>query len=281
MDADVIAELTQAVQNLEAHGTRPGEGIMIEARQRANRLKFMGRPLFDSSARDLTVLLAALFVACRKDHELLELIRRHQPEELDQLIRESADAETHALSERPSRQSTPTPKQRQELKRRIWNRAFTRSIEYQFGGRLEADDWRKFLSPLLGRTAYKNMLLRSQTCLDDIFTGETVNILRLEELFWMDRRRFAEPLRSFQKRPLNYLAVTKIMDFLLEKKRRTKSNRSKPGPSPRLPWLDQKALRMRVLKAIEARINSLPVGRKLATAFLTVIHAHLPRSGKK
>jgi hypothetical protein len=266
MDAEIIAELFSAVQNLVVHGIRPREGIMIEARQLANRLKFMGRPLFDSSTGDLTLLLAALFVACRKDHELLELLRRHRREELDKLIRESSDAETQALaSDRFSTQSTLTPKQRQEQKRRKWNRVFSRSIEYQFGGGLEDQlDWRTLLLPLLGPGPRENMLRRSQTCLDGIFAGETVNTLKLEELFWMDRRRFAEPLRRFQKRPLNYLAVTEITDFLLSEKRRTKRKRSGRGRSPRPPWLNERAVRMRVLKGIEARINSFSVDSEIA-----------------
>src|SRR5262245_24532353 len=131
MDADVIAKLTSAVHKFVLYRTRPEEGVLIEARQLADRWKLRGESLFGSSAPDLTLLLAALFVACRKDHEVLELIRRHQPEELDKLIRESSDAESQALtSERPSTQSLLTPKQRQEQKRRKWNRVFSRSIEF-------------------------------------------------------------------------------------------------------------------------------------------------------
>ena len=86
-DADVIAKLTSAVHNFLLYRTRP-EGIMIEARQLANRWQFMGQSLFNSSTPDLTLLLAALFVTCRKDNELVELIRRHRPEELVKLISE-------------------------------------------------------------------------------------------------------------------------------------------------------------------------------------------------
>jgi hypothetical protein len=106
-------------------------------------------------------------------------------------------------------------------------------------------------------------------------------MLRLEELFWMDRHRFAEPLHGIPKRRLNYVGVTEIMEFLLKEKRQRKRKSSTRGRSPRLPWLYEKALRMRVLREIGARINSLSVDGEIAHAFLTVIRNHLPDSGKK
>ena len=90
--AHLIPELISAIQNFVAHRARPPEGIMIEARQLANRFKFKGRPLFDSFTPELTQLLAAFFAAVRPDHDVLESIRRHFPEELEKLSRQSRHA---------------------------------------------------------------------------------------------------------------------------------------------------------------------------------------------
>jgi hypothetical protein len=279
-DPELIAELISAVQRFVLHRIRPEDGILIEARQLAGRWKLAGQSVFGSSTQDLTLLLAGLIVAMRRDHEVFALIRQHRPEELDKLIRESSDAEIQTLtSEPPSTQPTLTAKQRYEIKRGKRNRAFTRSIEHQFGGGLEAQvDWQTRLLPLLGPTAYKDKLRRSQTCLDHVFAGGSVNTLRLEELFWLDRHRFAEALRGFHKRQFNYVAVTKIMDFLLKEQRLTK--RKKSGRPRRKPWLDDPQVRRRVLMGIEARINSLDIDSKIANAFLTVIRRHV-KSGKK
>lgn len=216
------------------------------------------------------------------DHELLRLIRQHRPEELAKLISESREAEAKLIAScGSSTDPTLTAKQKYERKRSKWNRTFSKSIEYQFGGGLKYySDWRLLLSPLLGAGAYENTLRGLQTCLDDIFAGESVNMLRLEELFWMDRHRFAEALRGFQG-PLNYLAVTRITDFLLKKKRRPMRKRPARGRSPRAPWPKDRARRLRVLRGIEERIKSRPMNSDIANAFLTVIRHYLPRSGKK
>jgi hypothetical protein len=283
MDADLIPQLISAIQNFVLHRTRPEEGIMVEARQFAGQWKLAGRSLFDSSTPDLTLLLAALVAELMRDHELVELIRQHRPDELAELISESRDAEVALMSSGwSSTQRTLTAKQRYERKRSKRNRSFSRSIEFQFGGGLEDRvDWKLMLSPLLGPTGYKKSVRDSQRCLDDIFDGESVNMLRLEELFWMDRHRLARPLRRLRTRRFNYLAVTKIMDFLLTEKRRRKRERSKPGRSPRLPWLYDRAFRLRALSGIEARIMSRSMNSDIASAFLKVIRQHLARSGKK
>jgi len=130
------------------------------------------------------------------------------------------------------------------------------------------------LSPLFGPSGYKDTLQGLQTCLDDIFASKTVSMLQLDELFWMDRHRFTKPLRRFRKRPMNYLAVTSVMDFLLKEKPRLPSYKSTQG-RPRALWLNDRARRLRVLKGIEARIISRSMKRGVATAFLKVIRRHL------
>jgi len=282
MDSDLVAQLTSAIQRFVLHRTPPEEGTMIEARQLADRWKLGGQCLFDSSTPNLTVLLAAVVVLMKRDCEHLKLVRQYRSDELDKLIKESDEAEVEAIAAGWSTtQASLTARQQSERKRRKWNRDFRRSIEYQFGGGLQADDYCTLAVPIIGLDAYKKILQHQQTCLDTIFAGESVNMLRLEELFWMDRRRFAKAVRGLRTGRFNYLGVVKIMDFLLKEKRRAKSKRSKPGRSPRLPWLYDQAVRVRVLTEIEARMNTLPIETEIASTFLAVIRSHLSPSGKK
>ena len=150
------------------------------------------------------------------------------------------------------------------------------SIEYQFGGAAEAK-LREFSPLSLGNSPYE------PTCLDDIFAGATVNMQRLEDLFFaIDRHRLSEALQGVQKRRYNYRAVAKIMDVLLSEKPRKK--RKRRGRSLRNPWLDDPNdpnRRSRVLNGIKARINRHSVEEEIRNTFLAVIQCHLPNSGKK
>ena len=77
----------------------------------------------------------------------------------------------------------------------------------------------------------------------------------------------------------DYRAGVTIIDTLLTEKPREK--RGKSGRPPRIPWLNDPGLRMRVLSGIEMRINSLSVQRHIKATFLAVVGRHLPDSGKK
>ena len=275
-----IADLSQAIKDLESGSKQPGEGILAVARDLASRWKFKKRPLFGGLLENKRLLLlVALVVALRRDHEVLKSIRRHRADELEKLINEALYADAMAAasalaSAQPKPKSKQKSKQKFERKRRRWRRNFYSSIEYQFGGGAEAER-RKTLSALDG-------LPYEPTCLDDIFAGETVNMQRLEDLFFgIERHRLGKALQGVQKRRYDYRAVAKIMESLLKRPRKKRKRR---GRSPRNPWLDDPNdpdRQLRVLNGIIARINRLSVQEHIANEFLTVIRPHLADSGNK
>jgi len=286
-----IKELTVAIEELVSGRKKPEdlEGIIAEAKTLAQQWKNPHsakhpknrRPLFDENSRNTTILLAALVVVLREDHELLELIRRRFPNKLENLIDAVLNADLRELVEAiASSQPEPTRTEVSEWKRRKSHRNFYNSIEYQFGGAAEAE--RRTTLSALGGLPYE------PTCLDDIFAGETVNMQGLEDLFFgIDRHRLSELVseRNRIKRGrevrYDYRAVTEIMDSLLTEPRK-KRKRSTPGRPPRERWLNDNERRARVLSRIEARINSFPVREDIKDAFLKVVHDHyLPDSGKK
>jgi hypothetical protein len=283
----IIADLTRAIEELVSRRKKPEEleGIIAEAKTLAREWKDPQsaekpkdrRRLFDETSNNTTFLLAALVAALRPDHELVKQIRRHFPNELQKLSDESLFADLMAAARIwASTQPQPTAKKKSERKRRRWRRNHFGSIEYQFGGAAEAER-RKFSLSALGDSHYE------PTCLDDIFAGETVNMLRLEELFFgIDRHRLSNALQGVQKRRYDYRAVAKIMETLLSERSRRK--RKRRGRSPRNRWLDDPDdpdRRMRVLNGIIAQINRLSVHEKIANEFLTVIRPRLADSGKK
>ena len=105
---------------------------------------------------------------------------------------------------------------------------------------------------------------------------------KLQELFEMERHQFPKSLPNISKGRetfYDYRAVATIMDALLTEK--PKEKRRKLGRSPRIPWLNDPRLRMRVLRGIETRINSLSVQEHIKATFLSIVRRHLPDSGKK
>jgi hypothetical protein len=169
-----------------------------------------------------------------------------------------------------------TPKQQYEYKRHKWLRGDVGLIESQFGGAMQAE---------LEKSIFTVGIVFEPTCLDGIFAGDGgVHMWRLQELFGMNRNRFPSNLPSFEKEKRSeklygYRAVVKIMEALLGDK-----PRERKGPargSPLRLWLSDRDLRMRVLGGIKVRIQSIPVQEKIKTAFLAVVHRHLPDSAKK
>jgi hypothetical protein len=237
---------------------------MKEARRLANQWKIKlfpedwPRPLFasyfgfDETSRSTALLLAGLVVAFSRDHQLLEQIRRHLEKAKPNNERFLAEALADYL---PRIQKKLTPKQLYESKRRIWH---LRVIEREYSDAIGAP-----------------------TCLDDIFNGGRVNMLRLQELFGMERHQFPKKLPSIRKGRetlYDYRAVVMIMDALLSGKIRRKRKRS--GRPTQMPWLNGPSLRTRVLSGIKARLNSFPVRRRIKAAFLSVVLHQLPHSGK-
>ena len=302
-----IPDLTRAIEELVSGRKKPQEleGIIAEAKAlaqqwkgpfSAKRLKDR-RPLFDGASSNVNFLLAALVVALRRDHELLEPIRRRFPDELDNLSSAVWHAELRELGEAlASTRPKPTSRQAFERKRRKWHRKFYNSIEYQFGGAAEAER-RKALYPfhslLYELTSLDDILVWERrkplsalhglpyepTCLDDIFAGVAVNMQRLEDLFFgIDRHRLSELVseRNRIKRGrevrYDYRAVAEIMGNLLKEPRK-KGKRSTLGRPPRAPWLNDNERRRHVLSGIEARINSFPVREDIKDAFLKVVQS--------
>jgi hypothetical protein len=314
-DSALIADLSRAIEDLVLRRKQPGEGLMIEARQLAREWKVKDRSLFDGTEHNKILLLAAVVVGLvdalkRKVQELAEQKRAAAtPNELEKLNRESRDADDVAAllvwaraHPKPKRERKPTKddKPPKEDKRSKWDRSFYNSIEYQFGGGLVAD-LRK--SPALRGLSDAVLQRLGATCLDKIFVGGDVNMRTLEDLFFrIDRKRLGKLLRPRvkkirhrtnlrQKHRYGWGDVIQIMSGLLKKRPREKRKmltekppkkrgKSKPGPAQQI-WLDDRALRERVLNGIEARSNSFPVREDIKSEFLKVVHNHLQRIGKR
>ena len=233
-----IPDLTRAIEELVSGRKKPQEleGIIAEAKTLAQQWKDPSsakhlkdrRPLFDGTSSNVAFLLAALVVALRRDHELLEPIRRRFPDELDNLSSAVCHAELRELGEAlASTRPKPTSRQAYERERRKWHRNFYNSIEYQFGGEREADLRKSGLTGLLGLADPLWARMSPPTCLDDIFAGVAVNMQRLEDLFFgIDRHRLSELVseRNRIKRGrevrYDYRAVAEIMGNLLKEPRK-------------------------------------------------------------
>ena len=257
IDATTISEFCHAIEELVSRRKRPEEfeGLIDEAKTLANEWKDPRsakhpkdrRPLFDGTSTATNLLLAALVVALRRDHERVKNIRRYLPDRFEALCEESDLAWLRKIAAGWP-ESALRPKQKYERKRRRWRRSFYNSIEYQFGGAAKAERWK--LLALSG-------LPYEPTCLDDIFAGEIVNMLRLEDLFFgIERHRLGNAVQGVQKRRYDYRAVAKIMESLLSAKPRKRRKKTAGRPS-RPPWLNDADLRTRVLSGIEARIINL------------------------
>jgi hypothetical protein len=284
-DSATIAELKRAVEALVSGSKKPQEleGIIADARVLAREWKIKEpgghwRPLFDSIANNTTLLLAALVVALRRDHELIEHIRRYFPGELDELYTRS----WLAFLWKAAQNREVTARERSELKRSGYKLpGGVGLIEHEFGGGGEAD-WRKLAS--LSGLPYQ------PTCLDGIFAGHVVKMhdsegeasliwqphrIRrpgLQRLFGMNRHRLGKIVQGGRKkRRYDWRDVVNIMSSLLSKDPREKRKKSKPGRPEQVPWLNDADLRTRVLSGIKARLTSIPVKKKIAMAFLAVL----------
>src|SRR5262249_23033319 len=103
----------------------------------------------------------------------------------------------------------PTAKQKYEVRRRFSFSNRFGSIEYKFGDPTEAE-WRKQLAALpklppldlatpAGYQAPRTLDSES-ACLDDIFAGQTVNMQRLEDLFFpIERHHLGKILKGVLK----------------------------------------------------------------------------------
>ena len=318
-DSEIIADLKRAIEGLESRRKRPEEleGIIAEAKalarwwkdpESAKRVQDR-RPLFGETASDKTYLLAALVLKLLPDHEIVELIRRHFPNELEKLRDRSLWAGIFAATRADAgRRPKLSRRQRYERdKRAKRQRSFFNSIEYQFGGELAANLLKDVLFP--DDPVHKSILSSMQNCLDDILEGQAVNMLKLEELFFgIGRHRLGKLISSEDKKDRRYGArvVANVMHALLKEKPQEKRKGSKPGRPSSPPWLNNDLRRACVLAGIGERITRIAAElwemvisekdavradsyeekvrkwrKEIADPFLAVVRRHLPASGKK
>jgi hypothetical protein len=314
-DSETIAALKSAVEDLASGRKKSNEleGIIAEAKALAQgwKIKEPGahrRPLLENFSNDKTFLLAALVVALRPYYERLEPVLRLARNEFEnasfvagqrRLEEVAAYVAAHGIAGVPK----PTAKQKHEVKRRFSFPSRLRSIEYEFGEveaerRKQGADLNNLPALDLGTPAghqAPRVTASEPACLDDILVGQTVNMQRLEDLFFpIERHHLGKILEGVQKRRYDYLAVAKIMDSLLKKRPHMKRKRASSGRPPRKAWLNDADLRVRVLTGIEARIATIAAAlresnpdiaqrwqREIADRFLSIVHRHLPDSGKK
>jgi hypothetical protein len=201
-----------------------------------------------------------------------EQLRTHYPEDLENLRSQSLSAELQPLEDELLAR-WETPKQEYELKRRRRRNL----IEDEFGRAREP--WLR-----TDPTGPLPLLLPSlvPTCLDGIFEGGRVKMIRLQELFGMHRNRFPKELPKFEKgreTVYDYLAVMKIMRSLLGEKP-PKRKRPTRGRERRV-WLSKPDLRRRVLSGIETRVSSLKYPEQIKREFRAVVRRYLTDSAKK
>lgn len=170
------------------------------------------------------------------------------------------------------------PKQAYERKRRDYKLGDRGEIENGFGNVVPISS-----EPFnFALTAYQQ-LLGISTCpvLDDIFAEGGVSMLKLQRLFGMNRNRFPKELPSFKKgrkRLYDYRALTEIMDSLLSEKAPNSGATRQGRPGGR--WLNDSAVRARVLAGIEARSKAIAAPKHVADAFARMIRRYLPDSAK-
>ena len=216
------------------------------------------RPLFDDTVNPTALLLAALVVVLRRDHELVEQIHGRFPNELRQLEQASrlAGYMDLAANLRLEKWQKLTKDQQSERRRNEVRRPGLGLIGEQFGFGIS-------LWPL--RSV-------EPTCLDEIFSGGHVNMLGLVELFGFERHGLLK--LAVEKRRFTYRSIVTIMKKLLRDDPRQKPKRTTPGRSPRMPWLNNPDLRVRVLSGIETRMNTLSVPQHIKSAFETVLRRY-------
>jgi hypothetical protein len=269
-----IADLTRAIEELVSRRKKPQEleGLIAEAKALVQQWKIKessGRrcPLFDDTVNPTTLLLAALVVELRRDHELVEQMRRHFANELESLSFRSRSADFTLVVEAWTRAQLLKLTRSQKYERKRGSTPRIGLIEQEFGGNLLP-------------YAFLRSKAIEPTCLDEIFVGGTVNMLRTVELFGIERHRLLRLARgTSEKKRFGWRSIVKIMDALFSEKLRPKRKVATAGRPPRMPWLNGRDLRVRVLTRIEARINTLSVPRHVKSAFESVVRRHLGEIG--
>jgi hypothetical protein len=206
--------------------------------------------------------------------ELLQQITEHFPSECERIKAANTSKELDkAYSAIEPLLPKLSPKQKQERTRRHkWSMDGMGLIEWDFGDRREA---------LLRRDPILSLIpsqLRTlgPTCLDDIFIGATVGTKRLQELFGMHRNRFGK-VPPVSRGRYGWTAVLTIMDRLLGQD----ASASKMPGRPLRAWPSDPKVRLPMVRAIEARLNTFPMPEHIRVKFLTLVRRYLPDSVKK
>ena len=258
-------KITVVWRELRQHFAKPSDAV----KELAN--SDLGKALLE-----LLTLLQCEIEELTQDQQVVEEIHQHFPTEWDKLRAAIASVRLDKIAAAVLPRVKLSPKQAKEGERR---RQFASGgvglIEFEFGGELEAW-WHK---ELLLFPFWPHFQTFGPTCLDNIFIKGAVSMKRLEDLFWRHRSRFGKlPIITNGRDKLyDYQAVLLIMERLLNEKRSATKTR---GRRLRI-WLSDPDGRFRVLRAIEARVNSFQMPRQIRLAFLTLLHRHMPDSAKK
>jgi hypothetical protein len=245
---------------------------------------FKKRPVFEGSFENRRLLLlVALVVALKRDHEFLESIRQYYSKELENL----SDASGTAWIRETFRglfQVTPGKKQ-YEGKRRLLDRVG--EIERLFG----SEPPKSFalgtarLFPGHDVNPHESFNFKPPR-IDVILLGGTLNMSELQELFGMHRRRLCRylkglpPKKDGRERRYECNHVLKIMDMAALSEKLPKRKRSAKG-RPRRVFLGDPVRRHRVFEAIVDRAVRIGAAQKTVAAFKALAFLHRPDLGKK
>jgi hypothetical protein len=239
-----------------------------ESDDRVERIKVLEKELSRKRARDwlselsegeLGATLEELLSLFKEENEYLMKLRAEWervcefcPSELEALKSKSELAWAEQLSSTGAIELTSTPRQKSEWKRSRLSGVGL--IEREFG-------------------SVPFFAFGPPTCLDDIFRGGSLNMVGLQDLFGLGRKRFPQKLhgqRSSKGIVYGFGTIILIMDALL-------SEEPSMSKKPRRLWLVQDPdLLRRVLEGIAARLESLPqVPEDIARAFLAIVRKHL------
>lgn len=206
-----------------------------------------------------------------------ERIDAHYPTELENLESRAFFAEVKPLIEKM--RTERKPKQTYERKRGYYRLGESGEIENGFANFAQTSP-----EPFnFGLASYQRLLgIYTSPVLDEIFAGGGVSMVKLQQLFGLNRNRFPASLPSFKKgreRLYDYGAVTKIMDALLSEN--TSDARATKKGRPSRSWANDSAVRTHVFKGIESRMRAIAAPKHIATAFMRVFHRHRTDSAKK
>ncbi len=273
------------------------------AQEAARRWKFSinGTPcnLAKYNLDSLTCILGGLVALLRESHLALETIEKHLGPDQWQELRDASSA-THLMEYIRTSGFKVSAKKRHENKRRR-SRHKVGEIEEEFG-RAEGESISPSVNPYRsgaaeGKSTWPSvdryqLKAAEPTCLDHVFAGDKVTMLKIEDLFGIGRARFRTILASEEGKGgklksgrkegdggvYGYVAVLQIMRGLLADN--PDGKRSRPRGKPRQGWLQDRELRNRVFNNIERRLTTVRAPAKIAGAFRKLIRENRMESGK-